>query len=79
MAVCLVQNLRFHQEHQVVVSKLHVPDALVEAKALEVPDVVHSDVDNWGAGRLYSIADMVERVSESDWHCVPCSSSDLWG
>ena len=39
-----VQNICFSQQYQFLVSKLHVPDGLVEAKATSVLDISHSEV-----------------------------------
>ena len=87
MAVCLVRDIFFHQQNQVIVVDLHVLDSLGEAKAPAVLDVVSSKVDPWQAGQpapqwwwhhMESVAAMVESVSESDRNYGTFSSSDSW-
>ena len=51
MAVRLVGDFRLRQQHQVVVAKLHSPYCLGNAKAPDLLDVVHSEVEPWGTGR----------------------------
>ena len=87
VAVCLVRDIFFHQQNQVIVVDLHVLDSLGEAKAPDVLDVVSSKVDPWQAGQpapqwwwhhMESVAAMVESVSESDRNYGTFSSSDSW-
>ena len=51
VAVKRVRNIRLYQNHQVLVTELHGPDGLGEAKATDVPYIVSSEVYPWGAWR----------------------------
>ena len=75
MVIRLVQNIRIRQKHQVVVPKLHDLDGLGEDKSTDVPDIVRSKVETWGAGRpalwrwrhhVGLVSSMVEMVSGLD-------------
>ena len=76
-AVLPVQNLLLCQQHQVLFPELHGPDGLGEAKTTAVLDIVHVDVDPWGARQstlqrqrryVESASAMAERDIEADRH-----------
>ena len=87
MEVGLVGDIRFCQQHHVVVYELHGLDSLGEDKYPAVLDIERSKLEPWVVGWpaprwrqhcMEVVADMAERVSEEDRHYGPSSSSKSW-
>ena len=68
MAVLLVRDICLRQHHQVIVTKLHDLDGLIEAEAASVPDILRSEVDPCGVGAACATV-----------AAVPCRVSCLHG
>ena len=49
-AVYLIQYFGLHQEHHVVVSQLHCPDRLGQAKAVTILDIIRLNFNPEGTG-----------------------------